>query len=80
MSSLKGKIDTAVGKAKEKVGYVIGSDKMQTKGAAPAVRGNLLVGCFYIIQGKKRWRAKDLRRWNVGRKLPRPLGGSSRML
>ena len=39
MSSLKCKIDTAVGKAKEKVGYVLGSDKMQAKGAAQAVRG-----------------------------------------
>ena len=39
MSSLKGKIDTAFGKAKEKVGYVIGSDKMQAEGAAQAVRG-----------------------------------------
>lgn len=41
MSELKGKIDTAIGKAKEKVGYAIGSDKLQAKGAAQAVKGKV---------------------------------------
>jgi uncharacterized protein YjbJ (UPF0337 family) len=39
MSELKGKMDTAIGKAKEKVGYAVGSDELQAKGAAQAVKG-----------------------------------------
>lgn len=39
MGTLKGTIDKAVGKAKEKVGYAIGSDKLQAKGAAQALKG-----------------------------------------
>lgn len=39
MGSLKGQIDKTVGKAKEKVGYAIGSDKLQAEGAAQALKG-----------------------------------------
>jgi uncharacterized protein YjbJ (UPF0337 family) len=39
MSALKGKMDTAIGKAKEKVGYAVGSDKLQAEGAAQALKG-----------------------------------------
>lgn len=39
MGVLKGEIDKAVGKAKEKIGYAIGSDKLQISGAAQALKG-----------------------------------------
>jgi uncharacterized protein YjbJ (UPF0337 family) len=41
MGALKGKFDTVVGKAKEKVGYAVGSDELQAKGAAQAVKGKV---------------------------------------
>ena len=39
MGMLKGQIDKAVGKTKEKIGYAIGSDKLQVEGAAQALKG-----------------------------------------
>jgi uncharacterized protein YjbJ (UPF0337 family) len=39
MGALKGKLDTAIGKTKEKIGYATGDDKLQAKGAAQALKG-----------------------------------------
>jgi uncharacterized protein YjbJ (UPF0337 family) len=39
MGTLKGEVNKAVGKAKEKIGYAIGSDKLQISGAAQALKG-----------------------------------------
>ncbi|MBS0253324.1 MAG: CsbD family protein [Proteobacteria bacterium] len=41
MSTLKGTVDTVIGKAKEKVGYAVGSDKLQAEGAAQALKGKV---------------------------------------
>jgi uncharacterized protein YjbJ (UPF0337 family) len=50
---IKGAVDTAVGKAKEKAGYVIGSDKLQAKGAAQAVKGKVETGVGKAKSGFK---------------------------
>lgn len=44
MGMLKGKIDKAVGKTKEKIGYAIGTDKLQVEGAAQSLKGRAETG------------------------------------
>ena len=39
MGALKGKLDEAIGKTKEKIGYATGNDQLQAKGAAQALKG-----------------------------------------
>ena len=51
---IKGAVNTAVGKAKEKAGYVIGSEKLQAKGAAQAVKGKVETGVGKAKSGLKK--------------------------
>lgn len=51
---IKGAVDTAVGKVKEKAGYVLGSEKLQAKGAAQAVKGKVETGVGKAKSGLKK--------------------------
>jgi uncharacterized protein YjbJ (UPF0337 family) len=51
---IKGAVDTAVGKAKEKAGYAIGSEKLQAKGLAQAVKGKVETGIGKAKSGLKK--------------------------
>ena len=41
---LKGHANEALGKAREKLGYTLGSDEMQAKGVAQTLKGKAQVG------------------------------------
>ncbi|HVZ05640.1 CsbD family protein [Hyphomicrobium sp.] len=51
---IKGAVDTAVGKAKEKVGHAIGSDKLQAKGVAQILKGKAETGMGKAKSGLKK--------------------------
>lgn len=51
---IKGAVDTAVGKVKEKMGYVVGSEKLQAKGVAQTLKGKAETGIGKAKSGLKK--------------------------
>jgi uncharacterized protein YjbJ (UPF0337 family) len=51
---VKGAVDKAIGKAKEKVGSAIGSDKLQAKGTAQNIKGHAEIGVGKAKEGLKK--------------------------
>lgn len=51
---IKGTVDKAIGKAKEKVGSAIGSDKLQAKGMAQNIKGHAEIGVGKAKEGVKK--------------------------
>jgi len=51
---IKGTVDKAIGKAKEKVGSAIGSDKLQAKGMAQNIKGHAEIGVGKAKEGLKK--------------------------